>query len=538
LAQIEELRRAHASASEERDRYRELYLKLLEQYKRLENSILGQRRSERTHASDLQLSLQLLGELLSRETVRGGDAPTAPAAEAVGEDRPDRGGCGGRPKHRPTGRKPIPEHLPRIPIEILPPEVEQKGRDAFRQIGEEVTEVIERRSASVVVLEIHKPKFVPKGQDRTEPTQVQVASTPELPIERGLAGPGLLAETIVRRWQDHLPLHRLEGIYARDGLDLARSTICGWHQSLGWLARPLLAAMHEDALRAPYLCVDATGVLVQAPKQCKAGHFWVLVAPERHVLFAYSDKHNSQAVDDLLPGYKGILVADAHAVYDHLYADDDVTECGCWGHSRRYYHKALATDPALALRVLQWMQALFKIEREIATEPARRIREVRQLRSKPIVDTYFAWCRAEAEHVLDGSPIARAIGYALNQEEALRAYLDDGRLPMTNNVSERALRRIAVGRKNWLFLGTSEAGEVTSTFVSLLASCAMHKIEPWAYLRDLLCLLPSWPARRILELAPVHWRQTLEQPDAQERLARNVFRQATLGDLAPHPRKQ
>jgi len=159
------------------------------------------------------------------------------------------------------------------------------------------------------------------------------AVTAELPIPRGRAGPGMLADTIVRRWQDHQPLHRLERISARDGLTLNRSTLCGWHEQLAELATPLVDVMLADALRQPVRCPDATGVLVQAPARCRTGHVWVLVAPARHVLFRYSRRHDGAAVDAVLPGYQGYLVADAHSVYDHLFADGRVTGVGCWSHA-------------------------------------------------------------------------------------------------------------------------------------------------------------------------------------------------------------
>jgi transposase len=161
------------------------------------------------------------------------------------------------------------------------------------------------------VVRIVKPKVVLRNRLRSAPTQIQIAPAPDLPIQRGLAGPGLLADTIVRRWQDHLPLHRLEQIYAREGLELARSTLCGWHAELAAHAQILVDAMWEDARESPVLCTDATGVLVQAKERCRSGHFWVVVAPERHVLFAYSAQHNSAAVDVMLAGYQGYLVADA-----------------------------------------------------------------------------------------------------------------------------------------------------------------------------------------------------------------------------------
>jgi hypothetical protein len=154
--------------------------------------------------------------------------------------------------------------------------------------------------------------------------------------------------------------------------------------------------------------------------------------------------------------------------------------------------------------------------------------------SKPIADGFFAWCAAEAGRVLDETPTAKAIGYALNQRVALQRFLDDGRLPIHNNGSERALRREAIGRKNWLFVGSDDAAEVNAAFVSLLASCQLHDIEPWAYLRDLFCLLPSWPVRRVLELAPLNWKQTLKDEDTQQRLDANIFRRATLGLLDDH----
>jgi transposase len=500
---------------EERAQYRELYLKMLEQCRKLELGILGQK-SEKLSGNEAQLTMAVLATMLGKNGIE----PAPVAKQTVREHT----------REKPTGRKPLPENLPRVDIEVLPEEVQLKGLDAFERIGEDVSQTVERRPGSLVVVRVHKPKFVRKDRERCAETEVLQAPSPELPIERGLAGPGLLADTLVRRWQDHLPLHRLEQIYAREGLELARSTICGWHMELGTLVRPLVEAMFKDALASPYLCTDATGVLVQAKEKCRTGHFFVLVAPERHVLYQYSPKHDSAAVDRLLAGYKGDLVADAHAVYDHLYRSGDITEVGCWSHARRYHYKALESDPERARQALALISELFRIERSIADAPTRKREVVRARESRPIVERFFAWCDAEAGCVLDETPIAKAIGYARNQRVALRRFLADGRLPLSNNISERALRREVIGRANWLFVGSDDAGEVNAIFVSLLASCQLHGIEPWAYLRDLFCLLPSWPARRVLELAPVHWHQTLQKSDAQQRLAADPFRRATLSD--------
>jgi transposase len=290
---------------------------------------------------------------------------------------------------------------------VLSPEVQQKGTDAFVRIGEDVTETVERRPASLVVVRTHKPKFVPNGRERFAETQVLQATPPELPIDWALAGPGLLADTIVRRWQDHLPLHRLERIYGREGLELARSTICGWHEALGALVTPLIDAMWADARGAPYLRTDATGVLVQARERRRRGHFWVVIAPERHVLYAYTAKHDGAAVGGLVEGYQGYLVADARAVFDHRYRRGMLIEVGCWAHARRYWWKALDTDPERARQALAFIGGLFRVERASATAPPEERLQARRVESRPLVDGFFAFCRRQAGRVLDETPTAK-----------------------------------------------------------------------------------------------------------------------------------
>jgi transposase len=394
--------------------------------------------------------------------------------------------------------------------------------------------VLERRRASLVVVRIKRGKWVRKDRERNAETQVLVAETPELPIERGMAGPGVLAETIVRRFDDHLPAHRQERIWAREGFELSRATICEWHFRLHLVVLPLLVAMWKDARSAPYLCTDATGVLVQAKDKCRRGHFFTVVVPERYILYAYSPTHDGDAVDKLLAGYKGTLLADAHAIYDHLYRTGEVIEAACWAHSRRYFFKSIESDPTRAHEALALINGLFEIERELAKVPPGKRRAERQRKSKLLVARFFAWCDTQAPHVLDDTPIARAVGYARNQRVALERFLDDGRLPMHNNASENALRRQRVGENNWTFLGNDEGGAVNASFVTLLATCRLHDVEPWAYLRDLLCLIQGWPASRLLELSPAHWNKTRQQEDTQQRLIANVFRRVTLDLVDTH----
>jgi len=527
--EVEAIRAQVAKLTSERDQYRSLYQAMLERCKMLERGILAGQKAERLSDPDQQLTLLVLGTLLARHGLEPQAAPDAEAPIAAKSG----GAAQKKAKRPPTGRKRLPAHLPCVPIEILPEEVKREGLDAFKRIGEEVCEVIERRPQSLVRVRIVRPKFVRKDRDREESAKIETAPCAPLPILRGLAGPGLIADSVVRRFDDHQPLHRMESIYAREGLPLARSTICDWHMATARLLSLLLEAMWKDALRAPYLCTDATGVLVQAKERCRTGHFWVVIAPELHVLYDFSARHDSAAVDKRLKAYRGYLVADAHTVYDHLYACGGVIEVGCWAHARRYFFKSLATDPERAREALAWIGKLFEIERrqtEAGVSHAKR-RSVRQEQSKPIVEAFYSWCATQAELVLEDTPIHAAIRYATNQRKALERFLEDGQLPLHNNKSEAALRRQAVGRRNWTFLGNDAGGAVNTTFVSLLASCKLHGIEPWGYLRDLLCLIGDWPARRVLELAPAYWRKTLEQPETQQRLAANPFRKVSLGTI-------
>lgn len=505
----------------ERDEYKKQYMVLLEAYRKLEAGFRGQSR-ERFTGGENQEQL-VLAALLSMVVPVAAPMPEAATTTVPAHTRA-----------KPTGRKPLPDELPRIEVQVLPPEVEREGLDAFERIGETVSEVVERRPSSVVVVRTVRGKYVRKGEKPKGALTVLQGEPLEQPLPRAIAGPGLIADSIVKKWVDHSPLHRIERIYGRDGLPVARSTMCGWHEMVAALVAPLVVAMWADALAtAAYLCIDATGVLVQALEKCRGAHFFVVVAPGKHVLFGYSKKHDSAAVDVLLDGFKGYLVADAHSVYLHLYEAGEVIEVGCWSHLRRYFCKALVSDGPRAERALSLIQKVFAFEREWKSLPSEeRLRE-RQQHARPIVESFFAWCDEESLKVLDETPISKAIGYSRNHREAFCRFLEDGRLPLTNNISERNLRREAIGRKNWLFVATDEGGKVNATLVTLLASCEMHGLEPYAYLRDLLCLLPSWPMNRVLELAPANWKAALERPEVQSHLEANVFRQVALGKLTP-----
>lgn len=508
-ARSEELERRTAHLEKEREQFKALYQQMLETNERLARGLLGQK-AERLEPNDAQLTLGILAMLLKA------GAPAATREEKVREHT----------RKKPTGRKPLPEHLPQVEIEVLPEEVKRAGLDAFERIGEERSEVLERRPASLMKVCVVRPKFVPKS--KAETTKVEIAPPIELPIPRGMAGPGLLAETVVRRFEDHLPLHRQEGIFGRDGVNLARSTICGWHEAMAKPCMLLVKAMHGESLRQSVLLTDSTSVPVLALVKCRYGHYRVVISPALHVTFHYSKRDDMAAADAALKGFKGYLVADAGTVHDHLFVDGTMVEVGCWSHCRRYFFKSVASDGERARRAISIIAALFALERQWKGMSDNERLKRRREHSAGLVQEFFDWCDAETPAALEGTPIHKALGYARNQREALKRFLTDGRLPMDNNASERQLRREVLGRKNWLFVGSDDGAETNAVFVSLLASCKLHGVEPWAYLRDLFILIGNWPASRILELAPAYWTKTSQDPAVVRTLERHPLRRFTI----------
>lgn len=510
-AEVASLKELAARLEAERETYKALYQKMLEENAKLARGILGQK-AERLDANDAQLTLAIMGMLL-----KAGEHQDPSPEQKVAEHT----------RRKPTGRQPLPETLPRVEIELLPDEVKRAGLDNFERIGEERSEVLERRPASMVVVSVVRPKFVRK--QKAESTHVEIAPPVDLPIPRGMAGPGLLADTVVRRWQDHLPLNRQESIFGREGVELARATICGWHEAMGTLCRPIVTAMHQESLQQSVLLTDSTSVPVLALVKCRFGHYRVLIAPALHVTFHYSHKDDGKAADATLAGFNGYLVADASTVHDHLFNDGKVTEVGCWAHCRRYFFKSVPSDPERARRAIAIISALFQLERKWKGFSDSERKKHRAQHSAPLVKEFFEWCDQESLKVLDETPIQKALGYACNQREALHRFLDDGRLPLHNNASELQLRREVIGRKNWLFVGSDDGAETNAVFTSLLASCQLHGIEPWAYLRDVFILIADWPHKRVLELAPAYWAKTLQDPAVVATLDRNPFRRLALG---------
>jgi transposase len=504
-------------AEQERNEYKKLYELVSLELERTRRHLFG-KKAETVDTTQTQLALFQAS------------APTMSSTQNGANPSRDRGGTPKPEKAAPHGRRKPPEHLPVERIELTPPEVELEPA-AYERIGEETRELIEWRAASHVRVIVVRPKYVRKGDASRG---VLIADPQPLPIERGLAGPGLLAWVLVSKFCDHLPLHRLEGILDRYGVPIARSTLAGWVEAMHGLCAPVVQAAWDDAMKSSYIAVDATGVLVRAPEQCRRGHFWVLASDNGHVLFRYTKRNNKQNVKELLGGYQGYLQADAATVFDFLYLDESCVEVGCWAHCRRRYFDALTTDRERANIALGFIARLYQIDRESMDMPLEARTRDRAARAGPVLEALLAWVDQQALEVLPESPIGKAVTYTRNQRVALARFLGDGRLRLDNNRSERELRREAVGRKNWLFVGSDEGAKWNATFVSLIASCQQHKLEPWAYLRDLFCLVPDWPQTRLLELTPKHWRQTLQQPHAQQQLAANKLRAVSFAPSS-HP---
>jgi transposase len=348
-----------------------------------------------------------------------------------------------------------------------------------------------------------------------ETTIVQACMPSEI-IDRGLPTADLLAHIFAGKFADKLPYNRQEGIAAREGVKLSRSIMCQWTAQAHELVYPLLVAMEADARRADYIMTDSTGTLVQAKTRCKKGYFWVYVSGNGHVVYRYSAKNDRSDPAAVFAGYSGIVLADATSTLDALCRDNGIDRAGCASHARRYFFKALSHDHNRALVGIGMYNRLFELEADWKKlAPAQRL-TMRQQHSRPVFDALMSWCEEQLPLVDDPSPIRSALFYTLNNRAELGRFLSYGNIPIHNNRSELELRRLVVGRAAWLFVGSDETAPWTCTFSSLVGSCSLNGLDPEAYLRDLLRVLPHWPARRLLELCPRDWPATRARLDLHE----------------------
>ncbi|WP_027783760.1 IS66 family transposase [Burkholderia cepacia] len=411
-------------------------------------------------------------------------------------------------------RKPLPDHLPRE-IQIHWPESRETCTACgapMKQLGEDVAEQLEYVPASFRVIRRVRPKLACSCCDH-----IAQAAAPSRPIERGMAGPGLLAHVLVAKFADHLPLYRQSVIYAREGVELDRSLLAKWVGHTAALLQPLVDALRRHVMAATKLHADDTPVPVLAPGngKTKTGRLWVYVRDDRAssdatppaVWFAYTPDRKGIHPQQHLESFNGTLQADAYGGYQAIYETGRVAEAACWAHARRQFYELHAARPnALNTEALERIGALYKVEEQIRSKPPDERRAHRQARARPLLDQLHAWLSATLETLSRKSDTSRAILYALNRWEALTRYCDDGHLEIDNLPVERALRGVAIGRRNYLFAGADSGGERAAAIYSLIGTAKLNGIDPEAYLRVVLARIADHPINQVEGLLP--WKMT------------------------------
>ncbi len=350
-----------------------------------------------------------------------------------------------------------------------------------------------------------------------DPSEVVIAAPkPAMPIPKGLPGPGLLAHLIVSKYTDHLPLHRLERAYERQGLFLHRSTLCDWLGACADLLRPLYDLMGSVVLQSRALHTDDTAVKMQEPVThlLSTARLWVYLGDAAHPynVFDFTVNRKRDGPQKFLANYQGYLHADAFSGYDGLYLPDRRTAAGriievaCNAHARRKFYEARGSDALRSHQALAYYRQLYELERQARDFSDAQRFQMRQDLAVPILRQFHAWLEAQRPQVLPKSPIAEALGYALNNWAALVRYTEAGFLAIDNNVAEREMKRVAIGRKNWLFVGSPRGGQTAAVLMSFTSTCQRLGVEPWAYLQVVLTRLPTTPAGQLSDLLPDHWQ--------------------------------
>ena len=463
--------------------------------------------------------------------------PEAPLPGSDGDDTP---GGPKTKKKKPTGRRDL-KKLPLKEVRVELPDVlldllvlEGKAR----RIGFVESCKIHWERGNLCRVVIARVKY--STVDEAGESVVKTAPMPPETFPRSLAAPSMLAHVAVEKHSDGMPLHRIEDRLGRDGVRVDRGTMCRWLEDAGaTVGATIVAAARKEAFRTAFcIATDATGVSVQpAPKPdggrqaCRRGHYFVLLADKDHVFFEYTPKENSAVVAEMFRGFSGYVQADASSVYNVLFPDpaaptedpdapdasEERKEVGCMAHCRRRFWEAACAKIEVAREGLARISRIFALEDGWRKNPPETIKRLRDQRLRPHLEAFFAWAEVEYAKVIDQRGLLRsALGYAVRQKAALLRVLDDGRLVLDNNRSERALRRIATGRKAWLFAGSDGHAESAGHLFSLIASARLHKLDPEGYLRDIFRVLAHWPRDRYLELAPKYWTRTRARLDARE----------------------
>ncbi|MDO1451357.1 IS66 family transposase [Rhodocytophaga aerolata] len=405
----------------------------------------------------------------------------------------------------------FPSHLPRVDVVIEP----QEDISGMRKIGEEITEELDLKPASLFVRRYIRPRYVSKEET------FHIAALPTRPIEKGIPGPGLLATIIYDKFVSHLPFYRQVQRYEQLGMKIPASSLEGWFEACCSVLEPLYESLKAQLLSSNYVQVDETPIPVldkQKKGETHRGYHWVYHAVEsKLVLFDYREGRGREGPKELLKNYRGYLQTDGYGVYDMFESRQDIVLVGCMAHARRYFERALDNDKGRAEKVLLWMQELYAIEREAREQNlgAEDRYVLRQTRARPLMEELENWLLTERLEVLPKSAIGKAVFYLIPRFYKMAMYLEDGRLEVDNNLVENAIRPVALGRKNYMFAGSHAGAKRAAIVYSLLGSCKLHGINPYDYLIDILQRLPLQPVNRLKELLPPFWKPANISPIPQ-----------------------
>ena len=436
------------------------------------------------------------------------ESPDATADSDHDDDPGPTPGSGGEaPKKRTGGRQALPQNLKRE-RRVHDLAESEKHCDACQQdlrpIGEEFSERYEYIPAQLTVIEDVCKKYACACTVRT-------ATKPSQPIEKSTAGASLLAQVIVAKTVDHLPLHRQEKIFERHGVEISRKTMGGWLAQCANLLQPLYESAKEVLFQSKVIGTDDTSVKVLDRKLpfARTGRIWPYYGDKDHpvILYDYTATRERAGPEEFLKGYRGHLQADAYGGYDAFFKDParGLIEVGCWAHARRYFHKALESDQAHMGPALLLIAQLYRVEEQARPLTSEERLRLRQLQSQPILDRLHNYLLEMQAEVLPKSPEGRAIRYTLKNWTALTCYGKDGDLEIDNNATERSIRGIAVGRSNWMFFGSDQGGKTAAVLRSFVASCQRVGVDPFAWLKDILSRIADHPITRLAELLPHNW---------------------------------
>lgn len=457
------------------------------------------------------------------------------------DDKPAKDGKprGKRAGNSGTGRRDIRElALAEERVEICDPHLEALVREGkvIRHGFEETAKVGHRRASKVRVI-VARVRY--KTVDAQGETDIITTPMPDEMLPGALGTPSLTAHVIMENIGKGMPMFRLEDTFRRDGVPIDRATLCRWKHLIGdKLGQTVLKAMHAHALATAFcISTDATGVCIQpiyshekGSQPCRKGHFLVMLADRDHVLFEYLEKENGKSIYSVLRGYEGYVQSDAKSVFNLLFADADEfrrmasdlehdgcerTAVGCWYHCRRRWWEAAVAKSDVGREGLVRISRIFELDASWKDKPPSQIKRLRAQHLRPHVDSFFAWVQEQRTHFKDERGCVRtALEYSNNQQEVLTRFFEHGRLVLSNNGAERAIKPVATGRRAWLFCGSDDHAKSTAALFSLVASARLHGLDPEEYLRCIIRLVPLWPPDRMLELAPLFWARTRARLDA------------------------